>query len=329
MYDKLNNSHRNLNDFLLLENFYEKKIGSAWVALTSFSEITQNNPNNLLVLNTPDAKSKKIKKPKKTGKRRIRNKFVQRKVNKKLTPFYELMIYAGLKDQNQKLSSGLNLSIQNSWLLGKYAAALIDTWVGLYAEWTFVNLNKISKNEDFNLVCRAVYNMRILGPFYYDYRPLFKSWFSKLTFLKDPSGLTNLVTAVLMKTHLKKHRIVFFRVNRILRVWYAYLSVRYGIKGYSLFFKGKLGKKGSVKKTKFFRKYGITSLTNKSVRVNHKEYWITTLTGTIGAGMSVFFKLYVYTNNIIYIVLYTDSYTDIIFLSGAQTNKKFNTNELY
>ena len=62
MYDKLNNSHRNLNDFLLLENFYEKKIGSAWVALTSFSEITQNNPNNLLVLNTPDAKSKKIKK---------------------------------------------------------------------------------------------------------------------------------------------------------------------------------------------------------------------------------------------------------------------------
>jgi hypothetical protein len=46
------------------------------------------------------------------------------------------------------------------------------------------------------------------------------------------------------------------------------------IKGFSFFFKGKLGKKGSVKKKKFFVKQGKISLTNKNLRTNYSNYII-------------------------------------------------------
>ena len=61
------------------------------------------------------------------------------------------------------------------------------------------------------------------------------------------------------------------------------------LKGCSLFFKGKLGKKGSVRKSKFFVKIGNVSLTNKSLRINYKTYVVITITGVIGCGISIFY----------------------------------------
>ena len=61
------------------------------------------------------------------------------------------------------------------------------------------------------------------------------------------------------------------------------------LKGCSLFFKGKLGKKGSVRKSKFFFKYGNISLTNKNLRLTYRSYTITTITGVIGCHISIYY----------------------------------------
>lgn len=110
-----------------------------------------------------------------------------------------------------------------------------------------------------------------------------------LTYIKDPSELIKISIRLLLNTHLKKHKRVFSVIRNILSTWYLINMRGFKILGYSLFFKGKLAKKGSVKKTKFFSKKGRVSFTNKNLRVNYKTYIIWTFTGSIGAGISIFF----------------------------------------
>ena len=59
--------------------------------------------------------------------------------------------------------------------------------------------------------------------------------------------------------------------------------------GYNLFFKGKLGRKGSVKKSVFFYKYGRVSNSNKSLRLNYRKFLIYTETGVVGCGINLFY----------------------------------------
>ena len=56
-----------------------------------------------------------------------------------------------------------------------------------------------------------------------------------------------------------------------------------------MYFKGKLGKKGSVKKSTMFFKKGQVSFTNKSLKYNYKYFLIPTETGVVGCYISLFF----------------------------------------
>ena len=67
---------------------------------------------------------------------------------------------------------------------------------------------------------------------------------------------------------------MFSFINKFLKLWYLKVAKLKKLKGYSLFFKGKLGKKGSVRKAKFLAKKGLVSFTNKSLRVNYRTYFI-------------------------------------------------------
>lgn len=98
-----------------------------------------------------------------------------------------------------------------------------------------------------------------------------------------------MVEEILVDAHLKKHKRLFLTIINILKNWFFFLKKKKKIKGFSLYFKGKLGKKGSVKKTKIFYKLGIISLTTKNIRLNYKMYSVTTLTGVIGAAIHIFF----------------------------------------
>lgn len=59
--------------------------------------------------------------------------------------------------------------------------------------------------------------------------------------------------------------------------------------GYRLYFKGKLGRKGSVKKTVFYAKLGKHSYTNKNLRFNYRRFLVPTETGIIGCYFGVFY----------------------------------------
>ncbi len=214
------------------------------------------------------------------------------------------------------LNNNLSLSLDYNWVLSKYMASILSTYTGLYSEWTFLNLRKLPNNENFYLMCLTINKKKFLGPFYHSYKPIFYNWFIKLTLLKDPSGIIPLIHNVLLHSHLKRHKILFFNVNRLLKIWYHFVKIKYNVKGYSFFFKGKLGKKGSVKKSKFFRKCGLNSLTNKNLRYNYKTYSIITITGVVGAGINIFY-IGMFTLTILYILFYIITLVQILWYLEA------------
>ena len=61
------------------------------------------------------------------------------------------------------------------------------------------------------------------------------------------------------------------------------------LKGYTVFFKGKLARKGSVRKSVFFYKYGQVSKTNKFLRVSYRQFLVYTETGVVGCYISLFY----------------------------------------
>ena len=70
-----------------------------------------------------------------------------------------------------------------------------------------------------------------------------------------------------------------------------------------IFFKGKLGKKGSVRKSKYFAKKGEVSYSTKSLKVNYKTFHFGTLTGVVGGGLSIFYPIS-FTFCFLYIYIY-------------------------
>lgn len=74
-----------------------------------------------------------------------------------------------------------------------------------------------------------------------------------------------------------------------MQVWFISLNKKLKIKGYSIFFKGKLGKVGSVRKSVFFFRNGLCSLSNNSLRFNQKRFVIITVTGVVGVCINIFF----------------------------------------
>lgn len=238
----------------------------------------------------PYAHLKKVNVFRAKNRRKLKQKYLKHKINKKQVQALALANSLSHADTADNFYLGPQLAFLQSWLLSKYVGELINIYIGFYPEWIFLNMKELTGNTRFNLICRAVNKRRILGSFYHENKMLFRNWFGKLTYLKDPNSLTSLIKTVMSKTHLKKHRILFFILNRVIKTWFFYTHEKNHVLGYSFFFKGKLGKKGSVKKTKFFRKYGITSFTNKSVRVNHKEFFVITITGVVGGGLTIYFK---------------------------------------
>jgi hypothetical protein len=102
---------------------------------------------------------------------------------------------------------------------------------------------------------------------------------------------------------LQNHPVLFAEFADVLNYWFTHVSREFKIKGYSAFFKGKLGKKGSVRKSIFFIKKGLTGLSNNSLRFNHRRFIIITETGVIGCGVSIFFNE-MFTFSILYSVIY-------------------------
>lgn len=181
-----------------------------------------------------------------------------------------------------------NVSVQGDWLLLNYLKQLSFYYLGVELEWMFVNLKNSLKNSFFKKFWYIIYRKKFFKLFYGKKKKTL-SWFLQLYKLKDTQGLINLIQIKLYNAKLKRHKRIFYLVGFFFRILFL-LKKKSSLQGCSLFFKGKLGKKGSVRKSKFFVKMGVVSLTNKSLRINYKTYVIVTITGVIGCGISIFYK---------------------------------------
>lgn len=154
--------------------------------------------------------------------------------------------------------------------------------------WFFINFNKTVNNSNFTVWWYQVNSKRIFRKFLLKNKRFYYNLLN-LIFFKKLHRLTPIISELISLTPLKKHKKFFYQVkhflNTLLKVFKKYKLFL----GYTIFFKGKLGRKGSVKKSIFFYKFGLTSLTNKSLKFNYKKYLIHTETGIVGCGIGLFF----------------------------------------
>jgi len=182
-----------------------------------------------------------------------------------------------------------NIILQYDWLLVNYLKQLSYYYLGIKLNWVFVNLKCSLKNDFYKKFWYIFYKKKIFK-IWYGKKKFTLFWFLQLYKLKDVQGFINLIQKKLYNAKLKRHKRIFYLVGFFFRILFLMKEKKNSMQGCSLFFKGKLGKKGSVRKSKFFVKIGVNSLTNKDLRINYKTYIVTTMTGVIGCGISIFYK---------------------------------------
>lgn len=187
------------------------------------------------------------------------------------------------KIKNKHLQCDINYS-----LLNNYLKKILFDYTGFDTDWFFFNIEPSTMLTKYLVIINKLYKSRqqrflkIKKHFYF-------RLIVQLSLLKSPRLLILALEHLFIKTPIKRHRSIFFRLRHLLKVWYFIARKKRCLKGFSFFFKGKLGKKGSVRKRKFFTKKGLISFTNKDLRVNYSNYILWTNTGCIGANISIFF----------------------------------------
>lgn len=179
--------------------------------------------------------------------------------------------------------------INEQWLLNIYLRNLTHYYLNIDLSWRFINIINTVNKDFLNKLWYKFYKKRYFNILYGKKKKTL-TWFLQLYKLKDPQGVIFLIQRILFKANLKKHKRFFFLIGSFFKSLFINKEKKNSLKGFTLFFKGKLGKKGSVRKTKFFVKYGSGSLTNKSLRINYKTYVIITITGVVGCNICLFYK---------------------------------------
>ena len=173
------------------------------------------------------------------------------------------------------------------WFLS-YLQLYLVNYTGYKFNWQFVNIMKTIKNSFFILWWHKLYSDKVLKSFY-STKINFFYILTNIIFFKNIDFFVKIVQKILINTPIKKHKKHFYQVKSILSFIFKLLRPRNKMLGYSIFFKGKLGRKGSVKKSSFFYKFGRVSLANKSLRVNYRKFLVYTETGVIGCCIHLFF----------------------------------------
>lgn len=183
-------------------------------------------------------------------------------------------------------------SLTNSTWFLVFLQLYVQSYTGYNFNWYFYNYDKTVKNSLFSVWWRKLKVKKIFKIF-------FKKWYFKVKFLfnlvlrvvffKHIDQIALIISRVLTLLSIKKHKRYFYYAKSMVGIFFKVLQNRGNLLGYSLRFKGKLGRKGSVKKSTFFYKFGRVSLTNKSLRLNYKKFLIYTETGVIGGEVVLYY----------------------------------------
>lgn len=193
-------------------------------------------------------------------------------------------IYSFFYIQNNSMRS----SYSHLYLLSVYLSFFLKTYTSVQLHWQFLNLNIKPKNKLIYMVWRKTYKKQFLRNFFCS------SWFYlylliKIFFFRDVSLFSTLCSKIIKRYHLKKHKRLFKLTGDILNSFLELNSEKKYLRGFRLYFKGKLGRKGSVRKSTFYMNKGQISFTNKMLRYNYKHFLIPTETGVVGCYMAIFF----------------------------------------
>lgn len=162
--------------------------------------------------------------------------------------------------------------------------------IGYKINWHFNNFYTTIKNSNYSILWwRRFYKHKIFKSFFLSNPLNFFKLFINLLYFKNIDFLVNLVQKKITTVPLRYHKRYFYDVQYILKVLFDILQVEGYLAGFTIFFKGKLGRKGSVRKSKFFSKYGRVSRTNKALRVNYRQFLVYTETGVVGCYISLFY----------------------------------------
>ena len=183
-----------------------------------------------------------------------------------------------------------------------YLQLYIWNFSGYNFSWYFLNFDKSIKNSPFVFWWYQINSYKIFKNFFHK-KKFFYYNILNLFFFKKPFRLVRIISEIISLAPLKRHKKHFYQVKKILSTIFRILKNNGCFLGYSIFFKGKLGRKGSVKKSTFFYKLGRVSITNKSLRINYKKYLIHTETGVVGCGISMFFNK-MFTYMLLYVLVY-------------------------
>lgn len=160
--------------------------------------------------------------------------------------------------------------------------------LGYTTSWAFVSLNQQLLAPEQKTAYRKLWGVRQL-PGFRTHKKTFLFWYTKFFILRDPKELSLLISFWLVKTQIKTHKKIFFEIFGGIDTLFSIGQKQNRLLGYFLYFKGKLAKKGSVRKEKIFKKCGKVAAGTKSVRGNIVQYQAPTLTGTIGCAIGLFF----------------------------------------
>jgi hypothetical protein len=89
--------------------------------------------------------------------------------------------------------------------------------------------------------------------------------------------------------HFKKHRRYFNLIGEFLKEVWRLGVERSLLKGFFLFFKGKLGRGGSVRKKIIYFRSGQHSFSRLTLRYNYRRFIIRTQSGVVGGQFALFF----------------------------------------
>ena len=107
--------------------------------------------------------------------------------------------------------------------------------------------------------------------------------------LKNLNLVMKWIKSYFEKRVLKKHKKLFIFLKYLFLILIWRFQLYFNIRGVRLYFKGKIGKAGSVRKSKKIVQRGRVSYSTKSLALVSEKIVMRTLTGTLGLTLELFF----------------------------------------
>lgn len=193
-----------------------------------------------------------------------------------------------LENTNLILHSNIEKYYMGIFWFSKYMSFYFFNFLGIKLKLSNLNLNINNSSKELLALWHNTYSDNFLKA--YHFTPWqYLIFLIKLIYNKSFDNLILIVKTFITKSHLKYHKRLFYHFANIINTYYSILSGLGKLKGYKLYFKGKLGRKGSVKKSTIRFSNGFTSLTKKSLKFNYKTFLVYTETGVVGCYLSIFF----------------------------------------